>query len=189
MRLLDGARQCDPANIGRKFRELGLIELVAAIVQKPDRGMREDTPIALQILEPGSLGRPGCGTERSAISHGGAPHSRAAAQTQGSPVPKMAWRPEKDPPEQGGARSPRDTLEAPMLRRSDLQEWACEYPRSVRRCGEPRTNTVGAVAGACVGPRRDTLAPGHLRVAAPNTLCHAAAGALQPRESRGRFAP
>ncbi len=51
MRLLDGARQCDRANIGRQFRELGLIKLVTATVQKPHRGMREDTPIALKILD------------------------------------------------------------------------------------------------------------------------------------------
>ncbi len=51
MRGLDGAPRPEAANIGRKFRELRLIELVAAIVQSPHRGVREGTPIALQMLE------------------------------------------------------------------------------------------------------------------------------------------
>jgi hypothetical protein len=42
-----GTSQCEVANVGRKFRELRLIELVAAIVQNPDTGVREFTPIAL----------------------------------------------------------------------------------------------------------------------------------------------
>ena len=39
------------ANIGRKFRELRLIELMAAIIQNPSSGVREGTPVALQMLE------------------------------------------------------------------------------------------------------------------------------------------
>ena len=55
MRGLDGAPHREAANIGRKFRKPGLIELVAAPVQNPDRGVRKDTPVALQMFE-GDLG-------------------------------------------------------------------------------------------------------------------------------------
>jgi hypothetical protein len=51
MRLLDGAPQREAANIGRKFRELNLIELMTAMVQNPASGVSEDPPIALQMLE------------------------------------------------------------------------------------------------------------------------------------------
>jgi len=47
---LDGASERQAANIGSKFRELGLIELVAPSIQNPHRGVREETPIALQML-------------------------------------------------------------------------------------------------------------------------------------------
>jgi hypothetical protein len=53
MGLLGAAPQRETPNIGRKFREPGLIELVAAIVQNPHCRMREDTPITLQMLERG----------------------------------------------------------------------------------------------------------------------------------------
>ena len=51
MRGLDGASERQAANIGRKFRELGLIELVAPTIQNAHRGVREETPIALQMLD------------------------------------------------------------------------------------------------------------------------------------------
>jgi hypothetical protein len=40
MRGLDGAPQREAANIGHKFRELRLIELVTAIIQNPPNGVR-----------------------------------------------------------------------------------------------------------------------------------------------------
>jgi hypothetical protein len=40
----------EAANISHKFRELRLIELVAAIVQDPSSGVREGAPEALQML-------------------------------------------------------------------------------------------------------------------------------------------
>ncbi len=51
MRGLDGAPPREAANIGRKFREPGLIKLVAAIVQTPSSGVREGASKALQVLE------------------------------------------------------------------------------------------------------------------------------------------
>jgi hypothetical protein len=51
MRRLDGGSQRKLANIGRKFGEVRLIELVAAIVQNPDTGVRDFTPVVLQMLE------------------------------------------------------------------------------------------------------------------------------------------
>ena len=51
MRGLDGAPPRETANVGRHFGELGLRELVAATVQNPHSGVREGTPIALQMLD------------------------------------------------------------------------------------------------------------------------------------------
>jgi hypothetical protein len=51
MRGLNGASERQVANISRKFRELGLIELVAPTVQNPYLSVREDSPIALQMLD------------------------------------------------------------------------------------------------------------------------------------------
>ena len=51
MRGSDGAPRREAANIGRQFRELGLIEIVAATLQNPHSGVRESTPIALQMLD------------------------------------------------------------------------------------------------------------------------------------------
>jgi hypothetical protein len=55
MRGLHGAPGREAADIRHKFRELSLIELVAAPVQSPHSDLREGTPVALQMLE-GDLG-------------------------------------------------------------------------------------------------------------------------------------
>jgi hypothetical protein len=51
MRGLNGALQRQAANIGSKFREVGLIELVAATIQNLHRGMGEGASKALQMLD------------------------------------------------------------------------------------------------------------------------------------------
>jgi hypothetical protein len=51
MRGLDGAATRDAANVRREFWELRLIELVSAPIQGPHNRLRQDTAIALEMLE------------------------------------------------------------------------------------------------------------------------------------------
>jgi hypothetical protein len=41
----------DASNVGREFRELRLIELVAAPIQGPHSSLRQGTAVALKMLE------------------------------------------------------------------------------------------------------------------------------------------